>query len=628
MKSKTFCFNATIFKKNIWRFWPLWVMNLCFWMGMLPISMWIDISQMTRYENLSNASIMYNTVYHVLRRGLTPEPVFLVAAVMALAVFSYLYTSRSANMMHALPVNRLELYVTNYVSGLTFLIVPEMLAFMATVLICVGFQITCIQYIFVWLIYVMGITLFAYSFAVFVAMFTGQLLAMPIYYLIINYLYVGCLYIICSLIGIASYGVDNVWNPGASCVLSPIYYIGNNVRVKEIYDADYYNTIGIEMVGGKLVGIYALAAIVFIVIAYQLYKRRQIECAGDMISIGIVKPIFRWGVALCGGIGGTLLASDILAYQFNDLFGWMLVLIIVLGFICFFVAEMLIKKSVRVFQKKRIFEWIGFTVVAIVFISLFRFDAFGIERYIPEEDEVYTAFVEMNYSVEVPKEKLSELREIHQVVIDNKKMYLENAKEDSGYYYTTICYYLKDGKKVERRYPIPIVKNESANTPYGRILEWECETENLRYEILGRDYANNEYFSSYIDRYSKDGRNDTYMLNAQERELILAAIEKDIEAGNFEPYYLYSEYQGKENYYNNITLQYYNKNNIYDNWSYSREYSIEPKSASETEGTSAGNSISFGKKCTNLVETLEELDIINDTWNLISYDEYSKIMGY
>ena len=51
-----------------------------------------------------------------------------------------------------------------------------------------------------------------------------------------------------------------------------------------------------------LTGIYAAAAVVLVVAAYQLYKRRQIETAGDWVSIGIIKPVFRWGAALCGGL--------------------------------------------------------------------------------------------------------------------------------------------------------------------------------------------------------------------------------------------------------------------------------------------------------------------------------------
>ena len=61
-------------------------------------------------------------------------------------------------------------------------------------------------------------------------------------------------------------------------------------------------TPGIKITGMPLTGIYAAAAVVLVVAAYQLYKRRQIETAGDWVSIGIIEPVFRWGAALCGGL--------------------------------------------------------------------------------------------------------------------------------------------------------------------------------------------------------------------------------------------------------------------------------------------------------------------------------------
>ena len=49
--------------------------------------------------------------------------------------------------------------------------------------------------------------IFAYSLAVFVAMFTGQAFAMPCYYVIVNYLYVGCMFIVAKVIETISYGL-------------------------------------------------------------------------------------------------------------------------------------------------------------------------------------------------------------------------------------------------------------------------------------------------------------------------------------------------------------------------------------------------------------------------------------
>ena len=151
--------------------------------------------------------------------GSTPDDpssagLFFFAVAAALAVFSYLYSAKSTNMMHALPVNRLELYVTNYLSGLIFLIVPEIITFFITVLVCLANQFTCIQYLFAALLAQAGVTFFAYSLAVFVAMFTGQAFAMPCYYVIVNYLYVGCMFIVAKVIETISYGIENAWNPG------------------------------------------------------------------------------------------------------------------------------------------------------------------------------------------------------------------------------------------------------------------------------------------------------------------------------------------------------------------------------------------------------------------------------
>ena len=71
-------------------------------------------------------------------------------------------------------------------------------------------------------------------------------------------------------------------------------------------------TVGIEFKGAYLLGIYATAGVVFLIAAYQLYKWRKLETAGDLISMRGIKPVFRWGVAVCAGLlGGTAVADTI-----------------------------------------------------------------------------------------------------------------------------------------------------------------------------------------------------------------------------------------------------------------------------------------------------------------------------
>lgn len=626
MKSKTFCFNRTIFKKNFTHFWPIWALYLAYLLIAMPVNVWQMATANWYYNELDLASKMYSIVQEVVRNQLLPQPTFLAAAVVALAVFSYLYSAKNANMIHALPVNRLELYITNYLSGLAFLIVPEVIAFLVTVLVCLTNEITCIQYLFIGLLGQMGLTFFAYSLAVFVAMFTGQIFAMPFYYLIVNYLYVGCLFLVSEIISLINYGVENAWNPGKSCILSPIYYLGNNLWSRLLYEEKTDVVNGIEIQGMHLVGIYAVAAVVIVVAAYQLYKRRQIETAGDWVAIGVVKPVFRWGVAICGGvffgIGFTSLLMD---SRSIDIYLCVMAFTVVTGSVCFFAAEMLLQKNFRVFKKKRLMEWAGFLAVTVCFLTMFRLDVFGIEKRIPKEDEIEAAFVYMDYPIRVDEADIPKLLDIHRKAIENKKEYQSIEKTGEGFYYTTFRYYLKDGTELERRYPLSISQEciEDETAPSGQILAWERETDQLKRCIMGYKYEENIYVSGYIDLYDEEGNYSDYMLDRDEIEQIVAAVEKDIEEGNFDAYYLPSmQAEGVTEYYNSINLDYSNRAQYYDSWEYYYYYREHTRQEEAGERVVSGSSyIRFGSECTNLIKTLENLGITNDTWRLCTYDE-------
>ena len=117
-----------------------------------------------------------------MRAAMNPVITFAFAAVMIMAVFSYLYSAKNTNMIHSLPVDRRELFVTNIISASAFMIVPQILTFIITVFVCIGAHITNIQYILYWFGAEAAMTFFALALGAFVAMFTGQLLAFPVYY--------------------------------------------------------------------------------------------------------------------------------------------------------------------------------------------------------------------------------------------------------------------------------------------------------------------------------------------------------------------------------------------------------------------------------------------------------------
>ena len=121
MKLKTSFFNKTIFAKNLTLFWPIWTVYLLFLLAMLPLNLLIRFQRQVGTQRIGYSLEQRNLaeLNEVLSQlNLTMVAVFIVAGILAMALFNYLFNSRSANMIHALPVTRGELFGTNVISGL------------------------------------------------------------------------------------------------------------------------------------------------------------------------------------------------------------------------------------------------------------------------------------------------------------------------------------------------------------------------------------------------------------------------------------------------------------------------------------------------------------------------------
>lgn len=633
MKSKTSCFSVTILKKNTSRYWPVWALFLCYLLYLFPFRIWLNIQNQMFYVGASETEKQITIITPALHRAVMPLPFFFFAAAAAMMVFSYLYTAKSANMIHALPVNRFELFLTNYISGILFLVIPEIIAFVAAVMVCLANRITCMEYLFWWLLCALGVTFFAYSLAVFVAMFTGLILAMPVYYITVNYLYAGCLYLVHSVKDILSYGlVQNTWNPGKNCVLSPLYYLINHLNTRIVYN-DKGRAEGIQIYGTEIVAVYAAAGVVFVVLAYWLYKRRQIESAGDFISIPMMKPVFRWGVGFCGGMMLALFTTGQLkdSVKVASSFPCMLASTLIFVSICYWLAEMLLQKKCKVFRKKRFGDWAALAVLSVGFLLLFELDVFGIERRVPESGEVEAAFINMDYPLLVAEENIPEMIAMHQDIIRHKKEYQNNqAAKDGKSCYATFRYYLKDGSMLERRYALPMTEQylSDADTPSAQIIAWEKQEDSLKREVFGFGYENNEYHYGTIELYSKEGDTMTYRFAEDEIPPLIQAVEQDLREGNFNAFYVYSDKQDQPYYLSNLYLEFYNHADLYCNmWEYFDNYRMYTEQKTELgQSWQRGIYITLGEECGHTIEALRKLNIVNDTWGLCTYEEWERIL--
>ena len=133
MRSGTSFFNAALFRKTFLRFWPIWALYTAGWTLVLPLRLWADAMRRSDWAAPALAEYLQNAANGV--PGLLEAGVPLAAGaglVCAMAVFSYLYSSRSACMMHALPLRREALFLTQYLAGLSFLLLPQLAIFILT----------------------------------------------------------------------------------------------------------------------------------------------------------------------------------------------------------------------------------------------------------------------------------------------------------------------------------------------------------------------------------------------------------------------------------------------------------------------------------------------------------------
>ena len=380
MRSGTSFFNGTLYKKAFLRFWPIWALYGAQWLLMLPLPF---LTTALRGGNPGVSSMDYRLTEMVQYNPLDMLSFGVMSAavagvVCAMAVFSYLYTSRSACTMHALPVRRETLFASHYLAGLSFLLLPHLAVYLLT--LAVEAALGCLELwpLTQWLLVQSGACLFFYSFAVFCAMFTGHLVALPLFYGILNFL----AWIVTNLVEGVCYEFlfgfrrfpDELWEA--------VYWLTPFIRLEQSVQT-YYEEPMHYLDDPSAVAVYAALGAVFALAALLVYRTRHIESAGDVVAVKVVRPVFRYGFAFCAGLTGGVWSAALLSQNSPAALTFWVVFWGVIG--CF-AAEMLLKKSFRVLRAWKGSLCLGAALLALCLgVSL---DGFGYESRVPDPAQV------------------------------------------------------------------------------------------------------------------------------------------------------------------------------------------------------------------------------------------------
>ena len=370
--------------------------------------------------------------------------------------------------------------------------------------------------------------LFYYSLAVFCAHLTGHVAAMPVLYLIANFFAPVLEYVLLLVADALIFGLSanqHLW----PLWLSPLYYCLN----RNVFSMEWLNrggvTIGYVFTGWKPVLLFGAAGLVLAILAFLLFRRRRMESAGDVIAVSWLKPVFRYGVTLCCGLTLGMIIATLILNSSQIHFGTLLVCILFASVVGFLAAEMLLEKTIRVFQKKNFLRLGGALVAMTLVLLACRYDVFGFTRYVPKADGVVSVSLDGRQPV-ANSTIIEKTIALHQEIVANRHEVEENRGSFRAY---RITYYLKDGGRVERYYRLPV----------GDYSDPDPSSLGYRMEVLENDptvLLENYFFTSdqirldsvSVEYYS--GEFDTYdqiSLTAAQEETLVAAMRKDVSLG-------------------------------------------------------------------------------------------------
>ena len=438
MKSRTSFFKPVTLKKDLLRFAPVWALYL---VGMLLVLTANSYSSDDRYANYVLPSLVKG--FGVVN--------LCYSALVAVLLFGDLYNTKLCYSLHAMPYRRESWMLTHVLAGLLFSLVPNCVA---TLYLMYRLQ----SFWFLGLYWLLAATLqflFCYGVAAVSAMLTGSRFAMLAvcagFHFVAMLLYATADLLYAPMLTGVVVNVEDfsVFSPVVNCFRYD-YFIFSRIQ-KSNYN--YMDTLfRYEGLGGGwgYSAILAVVGILLLGVALWLYRKRQLETAGDFVAFPKLKGIACVIITLC-----VTLCFALLGKVFDMFLLW-----ISAGLtIGFFGSLMLLERRLKVFRKKTFLGFGAMVVVVALSVLCVSLDLFGIESWTPDADRVASVTVsnQGRYGVYVDDlevtltdpEDIDQIIQAHADILDR----LDEPVVHGHRVYLT--YTMKSGRKVERYYYAP-----------------------------------------------------------------------------------------------------------------------------------------------------------------------------
>ena len=484
MKLKTLSSEIAVFRKNITRFVPVWAIYCVFLLiSLMTIRDSNVVWRAYRLADFGSLMCFVNGVY-----GL----------VCALTLFGDLFNSRMCNAIHALPLRRESWFCTHALTGLCFSVVPNLVfallmmpcndamnwLWLSTLqfLLCFGTALLCVQ-------------------------LTGSRFAATVVYGVIHFGALLIYWLIESLYVPLLPGV--IVDVDLVALFCPIVNYFRNQPVVSSYDMYLHTYVIIQSSTGWInLVVMAVVGVAAGAVALVLYRRRQLESAGEFMAVKVLNPVFLVIYSLM--VAAVFHGMCVL---FVDVESWIFLLIgLAVGY---FTGQMLLKRTTRVFGMKQLR---GFAVLALCFALSFVItflDPMDITGWVPKADNVS--------AVMINNREITDPAAMEQVILFHEEV----TKEYDGYENhsdreITLAYRMKSGRIVRREYWIDI------NSVAGELLRPVVSSPEFVLEGLypDVDYAQKNFSIQILNEYyqhvapkDRQGLMDCLILDCKEGNL-------------------------------------------------------------------------------------------------------------
>lgn len=526
MRSATSFFDKTTARSDLRRHWPIAFIYTCVWLVGLPVNLWSSSMWMPEEMTpaLRAAQIIIGS-YPTLAGAL-----FVFGCVLAMALMGYLMSPRAVGLLHALPVRRGTLLATHTLVGWLMLNAPALLAVLVSIPVQAYYGGVAWGALGAWLLVHCGLSLFFLALGLLCAMVTGWLLAIPAIYAVVNFAVIAAAGLVRTLCGLFCYGYagDDDFAPFVYW-LTPVVNLVKRFGTCGVERSDaapYPWQVQFPADVVHAVGIYTAAGAALLALTYLLYRRRKSESAADPAAFPWMRPVFRYGTGLLGGLAlGLGLYQLVLGWRMESETGrWvgLLVSTVLMGALCYYAAEMLVRKSLRVLRRSLPGAGLVCVLLALVCAGA-RFDVPGYAARVPDVSAVTQ--VQLRGSLGLSAVNCTEPETIETVIALHREIITLRPDEDDpeNSAYITLRYTLTDGSTLTRAYQL---------NPAGE-LEDALETVFNTGEVREKSLITSRHTGSWRGGYlSLDGTGDAMQLTAAQAGEIYGALLRDIAQGH------------------------------------------------------------------------------------------------